>query len=473
MTGPENQPTEKLALTLTAGKVRAVLVGLGLAILASVLLLTQTGVGITTRYAPMVDAAMEIKYEASRFHLWFEELVQGDTTLTEAMVWEHLNRSEWFARAMLEGGENEEGRFEALNDQNTRDAIGQVLIEIAELRKVAQARLERSRESLAGSARDQAFDAAFASLLAEADNAETFLQVHITDELDLFQKTTYVLISLFLAAGLFILTALRRLEAGRQVYVDQLELSQADLAQAVTRLSHSNADLERFAAVAAHDLVEPTRTMESFCKLLSTRKADQLDSEAKEFVTTIAEGARRMGELVRGLLSLSKANHTSRAFTPVSLGSVCAAALDNLHQAIEDKQAEVRVGELPTVLADECLLTQVFQNLIANAIKFQPAGRRPEVSIHAVRRDRAWVVSVQDNGIGLNPQDAEEAFTAFRRLQGANIYPGSGLGLSLVRRVVEIHGGTIWVAQAAGEGALIQFTLPVLPDEKNGDPDGV
>lgn len=223
-------------------------------------------------------------------------------------------------------------------------------------------------------------------------------------------------------------------------------------------LARSNADLEQFAYVASHDLQEPLRTVASFTQLLAQRYRGKLGADAEDFIGYAVEGARRMQVLVNDLLAYSRVGTRGGELAPTRSEATLEAALANLKQSVEEAGATVSHDPLPTVLADETQLCQVFQNLVGNALKFR-SSEPPRVHISAQPADGQWRFSVRDNGIGIDPQHAERIFVIFQRLHAASKYPGTGLGLAISKRIVERHGGRIWVESELGKGATFYFTM--------------
>jgi light-regulated signal transduction histidine kinase (bacteriophytochrome) len=227
-------------------------------------------------------------------------------------------------------------------------------------------------------------------------------------------------------------------------------------------LKRSNAELEQFAYVASHDLQEPLRKIASFCQLLQSRYGGQLDDRADQYIGFAVDGAKRMQELINDLLSFSRVGRAGTPATDVELAAVVRAAESNLSGRIEETGATVEVGDLPTVHGDPGLLTLVFQNLIGNAIKFR--GDAPPLVRIDARSDSnggPWELTVADNGIGIDDEYAERIFVIFQRLHSRASYEGTGIGLAMVRKIVEHHGGRIWLElDGDGPGSTFRITLP-------------
>jgi len=234
---------------------------------------------------------------------------------------------------------------------------------------------------------------------------------------------------------------------------------QQELTRNVEELARSNADLEQFAYVASHDLQEPLRMVISYTQLLARRHRGKLDASADEFIGYAVDGASRMQQLIQDLLSYSRLTIRGKALQFTETGAACKAALENLRESIKNSNAEVSVGPLPTVLADATQFAQLFQNLIGNAIKYRNK-RRPEIRVDARLNGNEWVFSVQDNGIGIEPQYFERIFQMFQRLHTRKDYSGTGIGLAICRKIAERHGGKIWVESHPGQGSTFLFTIP-------------
>jgi len=260
-------------------------------------------------------------------------------------------------------------------------------------------------------------------------------------------------------------TLVRDVASGRSVQrgvlfdVTERRTAQEELARKAHELARSNAELEQFAYVASHDLQEPLRMVASYTQLLARRYKGKLDANADEFINFAVDGANRMQQLIQDLLSYSRVTTKGKALRPTEAEADCKTAIANLQESIKDAKAEVNVAPLPIVLADSTQLTQLFQNLIGNAIKYRNE-RKPEIHVAATPNGKDWIFSVRDNGIGIEPQYFERIFQMFQRLHTRKEYSGTGIGLAVCRKIVERHGGRIWVESEAGKGSTFLFTIP-------------
>ncbi|MCX4736263.1 ATP-binding protein [Streptomyces sp. NBC_01363] len=237
------------------------------------------------------------------------------------------------------------------------------------------------------------------------------------------------------------------------------------LAEQAQELRRSNAELEQFAYAASHDLQEPLRKVASFCRLLEKRTAPSLDDRARQYIDYAVDGADRMQVLIDDLLAFSRVGRVHDKWKPVGLDRTLDRALADLALVVEESGAAVvRESPLPEVTGDATALSMVWQNLIGNAVKF----RRPDVpcriAVGCVREGEDWHFLVADNGIGIPPESAQKVFVIFQRLHGRDEYEGTGIGLALCRKIVEFHGGRIWLEEEVSEGTRVRFTLPVTPE---------
>ncbi len=266
----------------------------------------------------------------------------------------------------------------------------------------------------------------------------------------------------------------QELEKEVQARTSELRKANEDLASEVTlrketekalkltlsELERSNSELQQFAYVASHDLQEPLRMISSYVQLLGRRYKGKLDDDADEFITYAVDGAKRMQSLIGGLLQLSRVGTREMSFEAIDCEAVLNQTLANLHASIADCCAQVTHEPLPTVAADATQLLQLFQNLIGNAIKFRRTETQ-RIHVSAEPKNSRWLFSVRDNGIGIDPEHANRIFGIFQRLHGRAEYPGTGIGLAICKKIVEGHGGQIWVESELGKGTTFFFTLPV------------
>ena len=249
----------------------------------------------------------------------------------------------------------------------------------------------------------------------------------------------------------------------------QRSRAEASLRETSDELTRSNRELERFAHIASHDLQEPLRMVASYTQLLAHRYHDQLDQDAHDFINYAVDGATRMKQLIEDLLAYSRVPARGLPAAVVDTQNAFSLALRNLEVAIGESHAEIIGGDLPEVLADGSQMVQLFQNLVANAIKFRTPGVPPRVQIEAHQQPdhpRQWLFRVADNGIGIDPRFFDRVFVIFQRLHTRHEYPGTGIGLALCQRIVERHGGRIWIESEPGKGTAFLFTLPEVDPEK-------
>jgi signal transduction histidine kinase len=261
---------------------------------------------------------------------------------------------------------------------------------------------------------------------------------------------------LFWIAGLagisMSLQRIRKSEQERLRAEGELRKTSADLVR-------SNAELKQFAYVASHDLQEPLRVIAGFVKLLEKRYKGRLDPDADGFITHTVDGVKRMQALIQDLLEYSQVGAKKREFNQADSAVIVQQAMSNLKHAIEENHALITYENLPVVMGDDTQLVRLFQNLIGNAIKFR-GSEAPNIHIAAGKKENEWVFSVSDNGIGIDPEHVKKIFVIFQRLQKMDKYPGTGIGLAICKKIVEHHGGRMWVESEPEKGATFYFTLP-------------
>jgi PAS domain S-box-containing protein len=242
------------------------------------------------------------------------------------------------------------------------------------------------------------------------------------------------------------------------------EQAERDLAKKIEELARSNADLEQFAYVASHDLQEPLRMVASYTQLLAERYTGKLDETADKYIRYAVEGAVRMQTLIQDLMAFSRVGRNGLELGRTDCSLVVKEAIQNLHSAIQESGAEVRQDALPVISADLSQLRQVFQNLLGNAIKFR-GTETPVITVRAEEKDEEWQFAVQDNGIGIAREHLEIIFAIFQRLHTRKEYPGNGIGLAICKKIIERHGGRIWVESQPGKGTTFKFTIPTTKAE--------
>jgi PAS domain S-box-containing protein len=251
--------------------------------------------------------------------------------------------------------------------------------------------------------------------------------------------------------GILVTAAIRNISVRKK--------AEAHLLQKMKELNRSNEELGQFAYIASHDLQEPLRMVASYTQLLSKRYKGKLDSNAEEYIAFAVDGASRMQRLIQDLLAFSRIGTKGKDPSDISSEEALKQALINLHGAIEESGALVTHGPLPTVMADETELIQLFQNLVGNAIKYQNPGV-PRVHIAAAKNgSKKWMFSVQDNGLGIDPQYFERIFGMFQRLHKREEFAGTGVGLAICKKIVERHGGSISVESQPGHGSTFRFAF--------------
>jgi two-component system sensor histidine kinase/response regulator len=298
-------------------------------------------------------------------------------------------------------------------------------------------------------------------LTANDDSAESVARAYMHGAVDFMSKPLNVDI-LRSKVMVFVQFYLRGEQIKRQKAM--LREHAAELEARAKELERSNAELERFAYVASHDLQEPLRMVGSYTQLLARRYKGRLDQDADEFIAFAVDGVTRMQRLINDLLTYSRVGSHGKERVPTDSGIACDRALANLRKAIEESHAEVTRSELPVLRADPTQMEQLFQNLVGNALKFH-GDAPPKIHVAAQRRGAHWEMSIADNGIGIEKQYYERIFVMFQRLHTNERYEGTGIGLAICKKIVERHGGTLWVESRAGGGSTFFFTLPGIEDK--------
>lgn len=241
--------------------------------------------------------------------------------------------------------------------------------------------------------------------------------------------------------------------------IDELEKANKQLDKQAQALKRSNEELEQFAFIASHDLQEPLRMVSSFLTRLESRYGDKLDDKGKSYLHYAVDGARRMRQLLLDLLDYSRIGKRATRPEKIQLNELVDEVCRYYQQTIQESGAQIETAPLPEIVHYRSLLLQVFSNLISNALKFHQPGHPPRIRISAAARDRGWEISVEDRGIGIDPAYQQKVFELFRRLHTASEYPGTGIGLSIVRKIIDHIGEKIWLRSGPGEGSVFTFTV--------------
>jgi signal transduction histidine kinase len=255
-------------------------------------------------------------------------------------------------------------------------------------------------------------------------------------------------------------------ETMRRRIADELERAEAAREELVARsaeLARSNDDLEQFAYIASHDLSEPLRKVSNFCQLLERQYGPDLDDKARQYIDFAVDGAKRMQALINDLLAFSRVGRSTEGFVPVDMAAMMARTLADLREEVTAAGAQIDYAGLPTVWGDQSLLAALLANLVGNSVKYHGA-EPPRITVRAARTAQGWEFAVADNGIGIDARYAERIFAIFQRLHLRDEYGGTGIGLALCRKIVEFHGGRIWLdSTTAAQGATFRFTIPEGP----------
>jgi signal transduction histidine kinase len=238
------------------------------------------------------------------------------------------------------------------------------------------------------------------------------------------------------------------------------EKAEKELKESFIEVERSNAELEQFAYITSHDLREPLRMITSFLQLLERRYSDQLDQDANDFIEFAVDGAKRLDAMINDILIYSRVVKKERELTLVNFNKILKQVYINLAASIEETNAEITYDSLPSIITDERLITQLFQNLIGNAIKYR-GEKTPKIHISAKKEKNQYLFSVRDNGIGIDKKHLDIIFTIFQRLHTHDEYDGTGIGLSIAQKIVHQQGGEIWAESEPGEGSTFYFTIPI------------
>jgi light-regulated signal transduction histidine kinase (bacteriophytochrome) len=262
------------------------------------------------------------------------------------------------------------------------------------------------------------------------------------------------------------MSELARMNEKMQMEIKFRKAIEENLQEYTKELKIKNQELEQFAYVASHDLQEPLRMIASFTQLLAKRYYDKIDADANEYINFALEGTQRMQALINDLLDYSRVGRRNNPDNILNLEEVIEAVLHNLSTKIEETHALVTYDDMPMAKGDRTQTIQLFQNLVANALKFRKEHERPIIHIGIQEKDGLWQICIQDNGIGFEMEHYERIFNIFQRLHTREEFPGTGIGLALCKKIVESHGGSIWATSVPGKGSTFYFTMKMVEGEK-------
>ncbi|MDX2471744.1 MAG: ATP-binding protein [SAR324 cluster bacterium] len=419
------------------------------------------GQRMAVRYLPLIDAAMEIRLEATTAHLWLEEIISGDRGEDVESVWEHLDQADWYARAMLEGGVNNEGNFEPLVEPKLVEKIKIVQVLLAEFRRIAHLRLENIEgTSGVGSLSDQEFDKVFANFILHADEVESELQTQIDLSL-----AKYKLIQINLLLGILILSG---------ILFWLLYRFDKQSKEMVFLANRANKEKSRFLTMMSHELRTPMNGVLGMTQLLQDSK---LNEDQQRFCNIILESGQSLITILSDILDLSKieANHEAVVLEPFSLNEVIRANIELFSGAASAKrinlayQGDTRVKDF--VIGDAEIFRRILSNLLGNAIKFTEVGEIQVITqLLEITQDQQQIrFEVRDTGIGISAEHQELIFEPF--CQGAENttrkYGGTGLGLSIVKGLVNLLGGEIEAKSEgiSGSSFVFDLTFPIFQIE--------
>ncbi|MDX8391128.1 MAG: ATP-binding protein [Mariprofundaceae bacterium] len=444
--------------TISSGPILALIVLLKVIVLGSMVYIYFAGTHMAAVQAPLVEATVKTKLEATRAHLLFEEIISGDTSESIDEVWAHIDQAEWYARAIIEGGSNEDGVYIPLDDPALKTSIASALNDLTKFRRIAELRLASRHSAAAGSPLDEQFDLVFEDLIQTMHEVRRHLRRALENRLSNFQYTQITMMIIGLLFGIVVIMISWR-------FIQRINANVQMLNDAAEELAHSNRDLASFAYIASHDLREPLRKIQSFGDRLISKESENMSDRGKDYIVRMQKAAARMKDLIEALLNYSRIGTKGDPFAPTDLNKVIQEVLDDLELRINETGGKVIVPDLPEIDVDKIQIRQVFQNLIANALKFQRQDVAPEIRIDATMKNDTCILKFTDNGIGFEPEYEERIFGVFQRLHGRDAFEGTGIGLSICQKTAERHGGSIVAEGRPGDGATFTLTLPIKQQE--------
>jgi len=405
------------------------------------------GTRMTSKYVPLVDAVMVIKLEITRAHLIAEEIMTGDTSEDINELWTHFDRSQWYARAIRDGGENWEWKYIPVENIAINNTMSSLITMLATLRDLTESRLQSIQVSGPGSEVEIAYDDLFNSLILEADNIEEQLRRTLKTDMTYFRIITVMnVIAIVLFFSVVVMIFIR---------------SDSRLKDILIKLNTANEELESFAYTVSHDLKSPIISIAGFARLMekNINKGDITDIH--DDLKHIRMAARKMELRMDNLLYLSKSGLVANPSDTMNINELINEARELLASQLNNVSVTLNISrDLPEIYVDRTRIVEVFQNFLENAIKFCGDQDTPSIEIGATKGNREILCYVRDNGLGIDPSKHSDIFNVFTKLNPE--LSGSGIGLSIVKKIVEIHKGRVWVeSEGIGRGSTFYFTLPL------------
>ena len=417
----------------------------------------QLGKSMSERYAPLVGAALEIKVEATTAHLWFEEMITGDTTLQPKDIWAHLDQAKWYAEAMLNGGENQKGTFFALENKIVRAQVQQTIKGLDDFRAVAEKRWALRSQSKPGSAIDQRFDTIFDHFLSSANAAEIALKRTNAEQLKRFSIIESIIIVVIIMLGIFTIILIQR---NTQLLKKRAEELQRALDSEIEYITLQ----KQFVSMASHEFRTPLSIIDMTVQRLLKRHTTMTEEKIGERYATILHSVSRITGLIESILNAEQNEEGRLIFSgePCDVQDIINTCIQYQIKMAPDYTITLNLENLPDIIiANPVQLSQIFANLLSNAVKFSPECKT--IDIRAWAEDSHVYVSVMDYGIGIREQEKPKVFNRFFRTSNAAGIPGTGISLNLVQQLAQLHGGDVYFESVNGEGSTFTVSLRIEP----------